>query len=118
MADHILAFGETPTSDDKTFATLAHLSIFISHFVGPLVVWFIFKDKSAYIRYHAMQALLFQFFTLIVASAISALTAITCGVGAVLYLVLIPMFFIPVWGAWRAYEGDWNGFPMLSGFGR
>lgn len=118
MADHTLVFGETPTSDDKTFATIAHLSIFISHFIGPLVVWFIFKEKSAFIRYHALQAVLYQFATLIVATAIGAFATITCGIGAILYILLIPMFFVPVWGAWRAYEGDWSGFPLLSGFGR
>lgn len=118
MSGHALTFGETPTSDDKTFATLAHLSIYVSHVLGPLVVWFIFKDKSAFVKFHAMQALLFQLVILVLTTMIGALAAITCGIGALLYLLLLPLLVVPLWGAWRAHEGDWGGFPGLSAFGR
>jgi len=119
MADqHALTFGETPSGDDKTFALIAHLSIYVATFIGPLVMWLIFKDKSAYIKFHAMQALIFQGALWILSVIIGAISVVTCGFGGVLYAVLIPLFFVPLYGAYLAYDGQWSGFPGLSGFGR
>jgi len=115
---HALSFGDAATSDDKTMALLSHLSIYVATFIGPLVFWLIFKEKSTYIKYHAMQALIFQAALWILSVVIGAITVVTCGFGGVLYLVLVPLFFVPLYGAYVAYNGEWSGFPGLSGFGR
>lgn len=126
MADsHALTFGDTATSDDKNWGLLAHLSIYVAAFMGPLVVWLIFKDKSPFIKYHAMQALILQAAMWISGALlgfiITVVSFVTCGFGSVLYLaylLYIPLAFVPLWGAYRAYEGAWEGFPGMSNFGR
>lgn len=102
---HALTFGETPTSDDKLWGALAHVSsyIFIPG-LGALILYLIYKDKSPYVRYHAVQSMVVQL-------AIYIVSGITCGLGLILLL-------IPLYGAWKAYEGDWDGYPMLGGFGK
>ncbi len=65
---------ETPTptaqplspSDERTWAMLAHLSVLINLFTGILgpvaafVIYIVYKDRSRYVAYHAMQSLLLQ----------------------------------------------------------
>ena len=115
---HAMTFGETPSGDDKTFGLLAHLSVYVSTFIGPLVVWLLFKEKSKFIAYHAMQALALQVAGLILGVIVSGISLVTCGVGSVLYLALIPLMFVPLWGAWKAYSGEWSGYPLLAQFGK
>ena len=121
MADsHALTFGEAPTPDDKNWGLLAYLSVYVSWFFGPLVVWLLFKDKAPYVKYHAMQALVLT---------------VTCGVGAMLhfvvsmipfigcfamlfYVLYIPAVLLPCWGAYKAYNGEWDGFPGIGFIGR
>ena len=54
------------TNEEQTWAMLAHLSIFanlVTGFLGPLialVIYLIYKDRSRYVAYQSMQALVFQ----------------------------------------------------------
>lgn len=54
------------TNEEHTWAMLAHLSIFanlVTGFLGPLValvIYLIYKDRSRYVAYQSMQALVFQ----------------------------------------------------------
>src|SRR5688500_20317289 len=36
--------------DERLWATVAHVSIPFVGFIGPLIVWLIFKDRSAWLR--------------------------------------------------------------------
>ena len=52
-------------ADQRTWAIATHLSAFLAAFValsflGPLVMFIIFKDRGAFIRHHASEALNFQ----------------------------------------------------------
>jgi uncharacterized Tic20 family protein len=54
----------SPT-DQRTWAIATHLSPFLAaffalSFLGPLIMYVIFKDRGAYIRHHAAEALNFQ----------------------------------------------------------
>ena len=55
---------EKPTSDEKILATLAHVSVLLSFFgpVGPILIWVSQRDKSKYVRLHALQAMGYQAF--------------------------------------------------------
>ncbi|MFN8076112.1 MAG: DUF4870 domain-containing protein [Kineosporiaceae bacterium] len=65
-------------SDEQTWSILSHVGALVLGFIAPLVVWLIYKDRSAYIRHHAAEALNFT---------------ITCMIGyfasALLMLVLV-----------------------------
>jgi uncharacterized protein len=53
-------------AQQRTWAIASHLSAFLAAFVGglsflgPLVVYIIFKDRGAFIRHHSSEALNFQ----------------------------------------------------------
>lgn len=53
-------------SDERTWAMVAHLSILVnlvSGFLGllaALVIYLVYKDRSRYVAYHALQSLFFQ----------------------------------------------------------
>src|SRR5689334_10089422 len=63
------SYGSAPNpmsqQDEKTWATLVHLAPFLAAavgipFLGPLIVFLVFKDRGPFIRFHAAQALNFQ----------------------------------------------------------
>lgn len=53
-------------SDERTWAMLAHLSVLlnlVTGFLGPvaaLVIYLIYKDRSRYVAYQSLQAVIFQ----------------------------------------------------------
>ncbi|GAB4154358.1 MAG: hypothetical protein Fur005_06190 [Roseiflexaceae bacterium] len=54
-----------PTNDERTLAALAHASIVANGFsliglIAAAVIWATQREKSAYVRGHALQALAFQ----------------------------------------------------------
>ena len=57
--------GMSPT-DENTWSVLAHLSVFvnlITGFLGPvvaLIIWFVYRDRSERVSFHALQSALYQ----------------------------------------------------------
>jgi len=55
-----------PSSEERTWSMLAHLSILLNLVSGilgvlaALVIYLVYKDRSRYVAYHALQSLLFQ----------------------------------------------------------
>ena len=83
-----------PPEEERTWAMLAHLSVLVNLFTGflggvfALVVYFIYKDRSRFIAYHAMQSFLFQVITWLGAGLVSAFF-IT--IGSVFGIFIIPL---------------------------
>jgi uncharacterized Tic20 family protein len=48
------------TSEEKTFALLSHLSIVIGGIILPIIFWAIQKDKSKFVRFHALQSIFYH----------------------------------------------------------
>ncbi len=94
--------------DERTWAMLAHLSILlnlISGFLGvvaALVIYLVYKDRSRYVAYQAMQAFLFQLvvwvggglITGLVWAFVSILSAVVIGICLIPFAMLIS--FIPL----------------------
>lgn len=59
-------------SDEKLMSILSHLAILIPNIgiLAPIVIWLTQKEKSKFVRYHAVQAIFFQllFFILLMLS--------------------------------------------------
>jgi uncharacterized Tic20 family protein len=97
-----------PTADDKTWAMLAHLSPLVGlGFIGPLVVWLIYKDKSPFVADQAKEALNFSLALLIavlvcVATCIGVVVAPVLGIGALVYQII---------AALEANKGVWYRYP-------
>jgi uncharacterized membrane protein len=116
--DNAMLWGSTASSDDKLWATIAHLSVYVATFIGPLLVLLVFGSKSKFVRYHAIQALVVQGVAVIASVIISVISVVTCGFGSVLYLPLLLMVFVPLWGAYLSWNGTWSGFPALESIGK
>ena len=88
------AFAPLPPEEERTWAMLAHLSVLVNLFTGflggifAIVVYFIYKDRSRFVAYHAMQSFLFQSITWLGAGLIATFF-IT--VGSVLGFLIIPL---------------------------
>jgi len=78
---------------------LAHLSVLtnlVTGFLGPvaaLVIYLIYKDRSRYVAYHAMQSFVFQ---LIFWVGGGILAGITWAISSVLAMVLIGCLLMPI----------------------
>lgn len=88
------AGGAGPTSEEQNLAMLAHLTgglgILLSGlggFIGPLVIWMLKKDESAFVADQAKEALNFQITLLIIYAVTVVLAIVTCGFGALLVVV-------------------------------
>ncbi len=53
---------ETPTQDERIMAALSHVSILFIFFglIAPIYLWVTQREKSAYVRFQALQAIAFQ----------------------------------------------------------
>lgn len=83
-----------PASEERTWAMLAHLSILlnlVTGFVGGLaaiVIYFVYKDRSRLVAYHAMQSFIFQAITWIGAGVLAGLFI---GLGSAFAILIIPL---------------------------
>ena len=95
-------------SDERTWAMLAHLSVLLNLVTGflgvaaALIIYLIYKDRSRYVAYQAMQAFLFQLVfwagggLLIGAmwAVVGALSAILVGILLIPFAVLLTLVFL------------------------
>ena len=93
--------GGPVTQDDKLWAALAHASLFVFGIFGPLIIYFVYKEKSHFITHHAKQALIFQIVAVVGG-------VITCGL-----LTLVCMVFAII-GGLKAYEGQYYTYPGMT----
>jgi uncharacterized Tic20 family protein len=50
-----------PTQDDRLMAALAHVAVVVGFtMILPAIIWFIYRDKSPYVRFQALQAFVWQ----------------------------------------------------------
>jgi uncharacterized Tic20 family protein len=114
------------TSDEKTWATLAHLSILLAAItvglLGPVaafVIWLVKKDESDYVARQALQSLIYQI-------VVAVLSWIMWIVIAVLSVFLIGLCLIPIglllnlatvaYGCYAAYvcsQGEEFKYPVI-----
>lgn len=112
-----------PDSSDRSMAMLAHLSTLIAmvisvgwlSIVGPLIMWFAFKDKSPFVRQAAAGAFNFGI-GLWVAQLVGWILTVTL-VGAVigipiLIVAAVVTVVFPILGAVRANRGEPYDYPF------
>ena len=81
--------------DENTWSVLAHLSVFVNlltGFLGPvaaLIVWFVYRDRSERVAFHALQSALYQ-------AAWAVILAAGWTITGVLTVVLVGFLLIPV----------------------
>jgi uncharacterized membrane protein len=73
------------TSEERTMSLLAHLLGLFTNILAPIIIYFIQKDKSKFVAFHALQAILFQ-----IALGIAVF------VSGLLCMVLIGFLLLPI----------------------
>ena len=108
-------------AEEKQWAMFSHLGVLVNLFTGflgvavPLIIYFIYKDRSRYVAYHSMQALVMQgicsFGGFLVAALISALSFIP-GIGliclpisCIFWILPVVGFFYGIYGAIQVNQG-------------
>lgn len=83
-------------SEERMWALVAHVGVFVAAwfamgFLCPLVIWLIYRERSEFVRRHALESLNFQLSLLIYAVVAVVLVLVTFGLGV---LVAIPLLLI------------------------
>jgi uncharacterized Tic20 family protein len=104
------------SDDDRLWAAVAHGSVWLTLFAGvisagtivplsifiPLIIFFIFRKRSDYVAFHALQAFTLQLVGTLGALVLGVVGGIVWGIGMivalVLMLVLVGFILVPVWG--------------------
>jgi uncharacterized protein len=127
-----------PTSDERTFAMLAHLLQLFGGFIAPLVIYLVKRD-SRFVAFHALQALIWQvtYFVLSMAGVVAWLLlmfgtiALHANSGAPkgpppAIFIIFPLIWLFFVGGWiltlilsvvygiKANQGQWAKYPIIG----
>lgn len=86
-------------SDERTWAMLAHLSILanlVTGIAGPviaLVIYLVYKDRSRFVGFHAMQSFVFQLVAWVGAGFFAG---IAWAVSGTLAVILVGLLLMPI----------------------
>ena len=121
--------GHSPSmtsGEERSVASLAHLSAIIAmivsvgwlSFVGPLVVWFLYKDRSSFVRTAAAGSFNFNIWVWVmnVVAWILAFTVIGLPVAVVIWIVAAVLtLWCHIRGALMAQRGELYRYPFVIG---
>jgi uncharacterized protein len=113
----VLAMSE---SDERMWGMFAQLSPFVAAlvglpFLGPLVIFLIYKDRSPFVRRHALESLNFQL-TLLIGYLISAvLVLVVVGIFTAI-AIAIASIVLQILAAIAANRGDDYRYPLTIRF--
>ena len=110
------------TSDERTWAMLAHLGAVAGLVLGvgtvgwlaPLVIWLMYKDKSPFVAFHALEELFFQIAWVVIMIVAAIILTMTCVGILLLPLVgLVPLIWSVI-AAVKANNGEWYSYPVVG----
>lgn len=110
-------------SDERTWAMFTHLSALVGivagagfiGWLGPLIIFLVFKDRSAFVAEHGKTTLNFQITMFIAAVVAFVLWFVLIGflITAAIYVVVIVFSIIATIAASR---GQWYEYPLTIRF--
>lgn len=129
-----------PDSDEKMLALFSHLSIFLGGIVLPIIFWAINKDKSRFVRFHALQAIFFQIaYLVIIIAFIIIMVFVAIGAGVIsagtfaagkdgsifiiaamiifyglIFLSIFIFFGYGIFLAVKSYKGELRRYPVIG----
>lgn len=93
--------------DDKTWIMIAHLSLIVTWFIGPLIVWLLKGKESPAIEDQAKEALNFGITLTIAGIAAGILTVVLIGAILIPIISLIGLI-LPILAAVQVNNGNMN----------
>lgn len=103
--------------EERTWSIAAHLLGIAVGFLGPLIIWLVYRGRGPYLEDQAKEALNFQITVIIGYVAVSVLTVVTFGFGSILYLVVwgVQVLF-EILAAVAAGRYEWYRYPVSIRF--
>ena len=112
--------------DENTWSVLAHLSVFLNLFTGflgsvaALVIWLVYKDRSARVSFHALQSLWYQVAWMVILTVgwvvADILTVVL--IGFLLFPVMILLTVVPFvhmgYAAYKISQGVDYRYPLVA----
>lgn len=113
----------TPSTDERTWALLAHLSTFtafvtgIGIIAGPLLVWLFKREGSTFVDDQGKEALNFNITVMIAGLALCLLAIFTLGIGLIIavpagFALFIWWFVLTIIAAINANNGMRYRYPL------
>jgi uncharacterized Tic20 family protein len=100
------------SKDEHTWAMVGHLAALgglviptVGCILGPLIVWLIKREESAFVAYHAKQSMWFQIFAAIVVTALTLLAFCTCVTAPLAILAALAALGYAIYGAIQVSGG-------------
>jgi uncharacterized Tic20 family protein len=121
--------GDSLGADEKLWGMLAHLLtllgyvVVVGEYIAPLVIYLVYKDRSQFVAFHALQALFFQLLALAVVIALVLFSIVTLGCGILLAAPLtialaIAVLVYTIIAAIQANNGVWYELPIVGRWAR
>jgi uncharacterized protein len=129
---------EEPTADEGTLALLAHLLMAFTGFIGPLVI-FCVKQDSRFVKFHSLQALVWQAIYMVLVFAGMAMFFVVMFSSLLHnpppphsqgpppgFVFLFPLVWLGFMGGWvvnlilgvvyaiKANRGEWATYPIFG----
>ncbi|MDA1052281.1 MAG: DUF4870 domain-containing protein [Planctomycetota bacterium] len=102
---------ESLSSDERTFGMLSHLLGIFTGFIGPLVIWLIKKDDSAFVDDQAKESLNFQA-TILIGQVINCGLMLVC-IGYITFLALwVTTLIFCIMATVAANKGERYRYPI------
>lgn len=136
QTDQNLPTEEQLTDEYRMVAMFSHLSIFFGSLILPVIFWAIYREKSKFAAFHAMQSLIFHFAYFVVMAfvvLVAAVVIMLSGLGGsyppppnalqiieIVILGLIVLIYIfgsisyAVYLAISSYKGDMKKYPLIG----
>jgi uncharacterized Tic20 family protein len=84
-------------AEERQWAMLSHFSVLLNLVTGylgvavPLIIYMVYKDRSRYVAYHSLQALIFQGICWFGGSVLAIVTGLLSGVIPLIGLACLPL---------------------------
>lgn len=104
--------------DERTWAILVHLLPLVGvSFLGPLVVWLVFRGRGPFLEHHAKESLNFQLTVLIALLVSLVAVAVTFGIVVFApFAVYLGALVLQVLAAVAASRWEWYRYPVTIRF--
>src|SRR5690625_3059023 len=102
----------TTSSDERLLAMLIYVTSFFTTIIGPLIIWLVKREESAFIHYHGKEYLNFIIFYFVY-GIIAALSMIIL-IGFILApIVVVAAFVLTIIASINAFNGNMYHIPFI-----
>lgn len=116
-----------PTEEERNLALMAQGFGLLGYVTGfgqivcPLVMWFVKRDDSPFVAFHALQTALFHIAATIALIVITLIGVplVFVGVGVLVLAIGLPLvavgaLILNIIGCVAAYKGEWTRYPLVG----